>query len=111
MIQLVQSYFLSLEDSEAKVFSSKELEDKVWLANFIFTSVLSICPTLTKKMRRFQDEFISDPNFELVSFSVDPENDLPPKLKAYKEKYEMKKNWHLLTGAWPLIQKNNKRWF
>ena len=98
-------FSFSLEDSEAKVFSSKELEDKVWLANFIFTSCPSICPTLTKKMRRFQDEFISDPNFELVSFSVDPENDLPPKLKAYKEKYEMKKNWHLLTGAWPLIQK------
>ena len=98
-------FYFNLQDSLAKDFSSEELKDKVWLANFIFTSCPSICPTLTKKMRKFQDEFQEEDLFELVSFSVDPDNDTPQKLREYKKKYHLNSQWHLLTGSWDVIKK------
>lgn len=57
------------------------MKDKVWVADFIFTSCETVCPPMTANMEKLQNmlqkEGIKD--VEFVSFSVDPEVDTPEK--------------------------------
>jgi protein SCO1/2 len=63
--------------------SSGELLNKVWVADFIFTSCGDTCPLISEKLRAVQEEFAGNPDFRIVSFSVDPQNDLPEKLREF----------------------------
>jgi protein SCO1/2 len=85
-------------------FLSSSLQDKVWVANFIFTSCQSMCPLITKKMQALQGKFADEKSLRIVSFSLDPENDTPLKLKAYGEKYQADmEQWCFVTGHWKEI--------
>lgn len=85
-------------------FLSEKLADKVWVANFIFTSCESMCPMIAQKMQGLQAEFLNENSLRLVSFSLDPENDTPLKLKAYAQKYHADAHWQFLTGNWREIK-------
>ncbi|MBM7552948.1 SCO family protein [Thalassobacillus pellis] len=81
--------------------SLSDYKGKYWVANFIFTSCDTVCPSMTGNMARLQkmikDEGIKD--VQLVSFSVDPETDTPEKLKSFADKYNPDyKMWDFLTG-------------
>ncbi|MFS0672276.1 SCO family protein [Ornithinibacillus sp. 179-J 7C1 HS] len=83
--------------------SKSDLEGKVWIADFIYTTCETECPQMTynkqKIERALQDEGIDD--VEFVSFSIDPENDTPEVLKEYGEVRGIefdKDNWTFLTG-------------
>jgi protein SCO1/2 len=85
-----------------------DIKGKVIVADFFFTHCPSICPTLTKNMARLQQSFIrgGDPMqkidtsvVQFLSFSIDPERDSVPVLKAYADKFGVNDdNWWLLTG-------------
>ncbi|WP_028399988.1 SCO family protein [Ectobacillus panaciterrae] len=88
-------------DQNHKAFGTKNLQNKVWVADFIFTSCTTVCPPMTANMARLQNmltkEGITD--VEFVSFSVDPTVDTPEKLKEFIGKYDMNATkWHFLTG-------------
>jgi len=89
------------QNQNNQVFSSSALENKVWVAAFIFTRCMGPCPTISAKMAELNKRLSYSPRFALVSFSVDPEHDTPEKLAAYAEKFkrEGKPEWHFLTGA------------
>lgn len=74
--------------------------DKIIIADFFFTSCPSICPTLTRNMKRLQDAFNkTDSIVRFVSFTVDPERDSVTRLKAYGDKYNINHDtWWMLTG-------------
>ncbi|WP_241138447.1 SCO family protein [Bacillus mycoides] len=88
-------------DQNKNKFGSSELKDKVWVADFIFTSCETVCPPMTANMAKLQNmlqkEGIKD--VEFVSFSVDPEVDTPEKITEFMKVYEMDaKRTHFLTG-------------
>lgn len=82
---------------------------KILVANFIFTRCGGICPKLTRNMARLQQSFIKGGNVrnridtsivQFLSFTVDPETDSVPVLKAYADKFGVNHdNWWLLTGS------------
>ncbi|AWW00271.1 SCO family protein [Arcticibacterium luteifluviistationis] len=73
------------------------LQDKIHVANFIFTSCGIICPTMTEHMKMVSDEF---KDIVLLSYSVTPWIDTPSVLKAYKKSHEIENiNWQFLTGS------------
>ena len=88
----------SLTDQRGAPFALSNLHDKVWVADFIFTSCATICPPMTDEMSKLQEEFsIEDVYF--VSFSVDPERDTPEVLSRYADRYGADHNsWSFLTG-------------
>ena len=89
----------TLKDQNGKVFSSKVLQGKVWIADFFFTTCSDICPLLSKNMAKLSRTFEEVPGVKLVSFTVNPENDTPSVLKAYAAKLQKgKDNWYFLTG-------------
>lgn len=74
--------------------------DKIIVVDFFFTSCPSVCPTLTRNMKRLQTAFKkTDTIVRFVSFSVDPERDSVPKLKAYGDRFQIDHDtWWMLTG-------------
>jgi protein SCO1/2 len=74
-------------------------ENKIHVANFIFTTCGSICPVMTSNLKIVGDSFKEDNEVVLLSFSVTPWIDRPYVLKNYKTKNGItNSNWHLLTG-------------
>ncbi|PLR98888.1 SCO family protein [Bacillus sp. T33-2] len=82
-------------------FGLKDLEGKVWVADFIFTNCADVCPPMTANMAKLQEKVKEEElkNIEFVSFSVDPAVDTPEKLKEYAGRFHADlKNWNFLTG-------------
>jgi protein SCO1 len=77
------------------------LRGKVVAVTFIYASCPDVCPMLTDKMARVQDELGSDfgSKVAFVSITTDPERDTPAVLKGYAEAFEAKlAGWSFLTG-------------
>ena len=90
----------SLRDQDSILVSQKTIEGKIHVANFIFTSCGSICPTMTKNLKIVSDSLRNDEDIVLLSYSVTPWIDKVNVLKIYKIKNKIEnKNWHFLTGS------------
>lgn len=89
----------SLTNQEGEVYSHNDLEGKIYVADFFFTSCPSICPKMTTNMKRFAAAFKDNEEVGIISFTVDPERDTVEKLKKYADKNGIdSKQWNLLTG-------------
>ncbi|RYM33822.1 SCO family protein [Brumimicrobium glaciale] len=80
--------------------SSDDIDNKVWIVDFMFTYCPTICPPMTKAMRGVNDSlsaYQKDLNF--LSFSIDPDRDTPARLRLYRKRHEITaENWFFLTG-------------
>jgi protein SCO1/2 len=84
-----------------KPFEKKNLDGKIWVADFIFTNCADVCPPMTANMTKLQKMVVEEElkNVEFVSFSVDPTVDTPEKLTGYAKNFGLKDdNWTFLTG-------------
>lgn len=89
-----------LTTEQGTTLRAADLAGSVVVANFVFTSCPTVCPTLTAHMARLQDRFAGQPAVRLLSFSVDPKNDKPEVLKAYGERFgQDPSRWSFLTGG------------
>jgi protein SCO1 len=80
----------------------RELHGKVVAVTFIYTSCPDICPMLTDKMARVQDELGADFGAQVafLSITVDPEHDTPEVLREYAEALDANlAGWSFLTGT------------
>jgi len=91
-------------DQQGETFGSDDLEEKVWVASFIFTRCRNACPGMTGEMQRVQTAVDRDPalrdRVRLVCFSVDPAHDTPEKLAEFADRYGADVElWRFLTGG------------
>ncbi len=87
-----------LIDQQGRPFSSQELHDNVWIADFVFTSCAGPCPLMSQRMSELQAALADVENVRFVSFSVDPERDTPQVLREYAARYDAGPRWTFLTG-------------
>ncbi len=86
-------------NQDSTLITEKSIEGKIHVANFIFTSCGSICPTMTRNMKIVSDSLKNEKSLSFLSYSVTPWIDKPNVLKKFKEKNQIQnKNWHFLTG-------------
>ncbi|WCO00647.1 SCO family protein [Psychroserpens ponticola] len=79
--------------------TEKTFKDKIYIADFFFTTCPGICPKMTANMMVLQEEFINNNDILLLSHSVTPETDSVSILKHYAEtKGIIDRKWHLVTG-------------
>jgi protein SCO1/2 len=80
--------------------TNSDVAGKVYVADFFFTSCPTICPVMKKEMLRVYEKFKSNPNFMILSHSIDPTHDTPEVLKDYAGKLgiEDASTWNFLTG-------------
>ncbi|PWT95961.1 MAG: SCO family protein [Bacteroidetes bacterium] len=90
----------TLTNQLGKKVQLSDLDGKIIIADFFFTSCPSICPTLTHNMKKLQDAFNkTDTIVRFISFTIDPKRDSATRLKAYSDKYGVNPDtWWLLTG-------------
>ena len=89
----------TLTDQTGAEFPSRGLQDKVWIATFIYTTCPGPCPRVVERMRAVDAELGHDPRTRLVSFTVDPATDTPEILEAFgRERLIDPARWVLLTG-------------
>lgn len=89
----------TLTNQENETFTEKDIDGKICVADFFFTSCPGICPKMTKSMSDIQKEFINDNEILLLSHSVTPDRDSVPVLKQYAIDKEVDfSRWKLLTG-------------
>ena len=90
----------SFLNQDSTFISQKNIEGKIHVANFIFTSCGSICPVMTANLKIVNDSLSKDTDVVLLSYSVTPWIDSPSVLKAYKKRNGIQNpNWHFLTGS------------
>ena len=76
-----------------------EMEGKITIVDFFFTSCPSICPIMSKEMERVNDRFRDEPRVQIMSISIDPEYDTPEILKSYADRHNaIPGKWHFLSG-------------
>lgn len=89
----------SLINQNGETITQKDYENKIYVADFFFTTCQTICPIMTKNMYEVQKHFLTDNEVMLLSHSVTPEIDTVEKLQRYaKEKMVNPAKWNLVTG-------------
>ena len=89
----------SLINQNGDTITQEFYKDKIYVADFFFTTCQTICPIMTDHMYDIQKQTISDPEVLLLSHSVTPEVDSVAQLKKYaKKKLVNSSKWNLVTG-------------
>src|SRR5690606_19668456 len=84
---------------DSSIIGRDQLEGKITIVDFFFTSCPSICPIMSNEMERVQDAFRNEKDVQIYSISIDPEHDTPSVLSQYSQKYNAAPDkWHFLNG-------------
>ncbi|QSB26730.1 SCO family protein [Flavobacterium sp. CLA17] len=79
--------------------SNETYKGKVYVLEFFFTTCPSICPKMNLSMLEIEKTFFGNPNFGIVSITIDPGHDTPQILKDHAKLLGVKSsNWNFLTG-------------
>ena len=103
-IQFVKKYHtiapFTMTNQNGQTITEKDYENKVYVADFFFTTCQSICPIMTKNMFSLQEKLKTKyPEVKLLSYSVTPEIDTIEQLKRYAIENKVDdKIWNLVTG-------------
>ena len=102
-VQYISKYHtiadFSFTNQNGKTITQKDYEGKIYVADFFFTTCGSICPKMTTNLSDIQKAFANNPKVKLLSFTVFPETDSVPVLKAYAKKNQVNDaKWNLVTG-------------
>ncbi|WP_228853230.1 SCO family protein [Aegicerativicinus sediminis] len=89
----------ALINQNGDTITQNDYKDKIYVADFFFTTCQTICPIMTDNMVTLQEELKNDSNVLLLSHSVTPEIDSVPQLKKYAEEKGVDDGkWNLVTG-------------
>ncbi|MDC1372178.1 SCO family protein [Flavobacteriaceae bacterium] len=89
----------SLTNQNGETVTQSKYDNKIYVADFFFTTCQSICPIMTKNMKDIQDKLIKDSEVLLLSHTVFPEIDSVKVLKKYAvENQVIDSKWDLVTG-------------
>ena len=81
-------------------FSTNNINNKVFIANFFFTNCPSICPPMRKELMAVAETFNNEDDFLIVSHTIDPENDSVEVLKSYSEVTGISsKKWQFIRSS------------
>ena len=102
-IQHVKKYHtiadFSLINQNGKTVTQDTYNNKIYIADFFFTTCQTICPIMTDHMVILQNKLKLDPDIMLLSHTVTPEIDSVAQLKKYAlNKGVLDSKWNLVTG-------------
>lgn len=96
-LSTVQPFSFTAENG--KTFTNEDMQGKVCVVNYFFTSCKGICPRMNGNMKKIYEEFKDQPDFMIVSHTSDPETDSAETLLKYAQKMQVDTNkWVFLTG-------------
>jgi protein SCO1/2 len=81
--------------------TNETYKNKLWIAEFFFTTCPTICPVMNNQLHRLYNELSEDvrTSVQFLSFTIDPRRDTPSRLRKYRKQHHLpSKNWDFLTG-------------
>jgi protein SCO1/2 len=88
-----------LINQDNQKITNETYKGKVYVLEFFFATCPSICPKMNANMLLLQNAFFGNPNFGIVSITIDPAHDTPELLKEHAKVLGVKSsNWNFLTG-------------
>ncbi len=95
----------SFIDSHGDEINRRNLDGKVWVADFIFTTCAGPCPIMSTEMADIHKTFLNDNEIHTVTYTVNPDYDTPEVLADYAERFNADRSqWHFLTAPYEDIQ-------
>ena len=91
IVHVKKNHFIadfSLTNQNGETITQEDYKNKIYIADFFFTTCATICPIMTTNMKKIQDEIINDDDVLLLSHTVMPEIDTVAQLKRYAVKKE-----------------------
>ena len=89
----------SFINQDGKSITEKSVFDKITVVEYFFTSCPSICPVMNHNLKSVYDKFKNNPDFIILSHTVDPERDSVSALKSYAKRFNADApSWQFLTG-------------
>jgi protein SCO1 len=97
VVNKVQPFSFTNQDGQTT--TERNVEGKVYVAEYFFTTCPSICPMLNTNMKKVYEEYKDEPGFMILSHTVDPETDNVARLKWYADSMHVNtQRWVFLTG-------------
>ena len=90
----------SFTNQDGKQVTNADVLGKIYVADFFFTSCPTICPVMKKQMLRVFEAYKNEPDFMILSHTIDPEYDTVALLKDYSLRLGVDdaETWNFLTG-------------
>ncbi|RIV24966.1 SCO family protein [Fibrisoma montanum] len=89
----------SFTNQDGKAVTQKEVEGKIYIADFFFVTCPTICPIMKKNMLEVYKAYKDSPDVRIISHTIDPEHDTPAVLKQYAQDIGVTGDtWQFVTG-------------
>jgi protein SCO1/2 len=86
-------------NQDSAVVTQETFKDKIYVADFFFTSCRTICPVMKTQMHRVYDSIQNDPEVLIISHTIDPKYDTVGLLRDFADRLGVKSSkWHFVTG-------------
>lgn len=86
-------------NQDSVTVTNETFSDKIYVADFFFTSCRTICPVMKTQMLRVYDSIKNDPQVLIISHTIDPEYDTVGLLHDFADRLGVKSDkWHFVTG-------------
>jgi protein SCO1/2 len=89
----------SFVDQDSQLITNAYFDDKIYIADFFFTSCPTICPKVKAQMLRIYEKYEGDDRVALLSHTIDVKRDTVGKLKKYAQGLGADSpQWRFVTG-------------
>lgn len=89
----------SFANQEGRFITDKDVAGKVYIAEYFFTTCRGICPKMNSNVKKIFQEYADQPDFRILSYTVDPETDSVGRMKRYADSLGADPaKWWFLTG-------------
>ena len=86
-------------DQDSSVVTQETFANKIYIADFFFTSCPTICPIMKTQMLRVYDKIKDNPDVMILSHSIDPKHDTVAVLREFAERLGVESSkWRFVTG-------------
>jgi protein SCO1/2 len=93
-------------DQDSSVITNETFRDKIYVADFFFTTCRTICPIMKTQMLRVYEATREMPDVLILSHTIDPEYDTVALLHDFAQRLGVEsKRWHFVTGVKDSIYK------
>lgn len=96
--QTIPNFKLLNQDSI--YLTQDSFKDKIYVADFFFTSCSTICPIMHRNMKTVYDKYLDNQDVMFLSHTIDFKYDKPSVLKKYAQKLGVNdKKWQFVWGT------------
>lgn len=99
MNQTLKIAEFSFKNQLNRPITHEEMNKRISIVNFFFTSCGGYCPRIMKNLEPVQKTFLKENDIQILSYSVTPVHDTPSVLEKFgKERGIHPHKWKLITG-------------